>query len=136
MTDNEKAPSLLDAACPAPFSQYERVVFGHGSGGRLSHDLVNRILLAGLGCDPSEPLEDQATLDVLPGRAAITTDSFVVSPLFFPGGDIGKLAVFGTVNDLAVGGAVPRHLAIAFILEEGLPLEVLTRVAGSVRAAC
>jgi hydrogenase expression/formation protein HypE len=136
MTTYQKTASIeLGAACPAPFAQYERVVLGHGSGGRLSHDLLSRVLLPALGCT-DDPLEDQAVLDALPGRTAMTTDSFVVSPLFFPGGDIGRLAVFGTVNDLAVGGALPRYLSIAFILEEGLPLEVLSRVAASVRIAC
>jgi len=136
ITSVDGSPTLLGAFCPTPFTQHDRVLLGHGSGGRLSHDLLSRVLLPALGCTSSEALEDQATLEPLPGRTAMTTDSFVVSPLFFPGGDIGRLAVFGTVNDLAVGGALPRYLAIAFILEEGLLLSVLTRIATSVRAAC
>lgn len=128
--------SPLDAACPIPFSDYERVVLGHGSGGRLSRELLDRILLPALGLSGQAPLEDQAVLAAIAGRPALTTDSFVVRPLFFPGGDIGRLSVFGSVNDLAVGGAVPRDLALSFILEEGLPIETLVKVARSVAQAC
>jgi hydrogenase expression/formation protein HypE len=136
MKDLDASSTGLGTSCAAPFSQYDRVVLGHGSGGRLSHDLVGRMILPALGSSPHLPLEDQAILETMPGRPAITTDSFVVSPLFFPGGDIGRLAVFGTVNDLAVGGAVPRHLALALILEEGLPLAVLAKVLASIKRAC
>jgi hydrogenase expression/formation protein HypE len=117
-------------ACATPLSQYDQIVLGHGSGGRLTHDLIQHLF------QPTAPLEDQATVQSRAGRIAITTDSFVVKPIFFPGGDIGKLAVYGSVNDLAVGGAVPRWLAAAFILEEGLPLDDLRRVVASMRAAC
>lgn len=122
--------------CPLPYGDYTSVVLGHGSGGRLSHDLVEGILLPALGCEPGQALEDQAVVEPISGRPAMTTDSFVVRPLFFPGGDIGSLAVYGTVNDLAVGGAVPRFLSLALIIEEGLPLETLRRIATSIRAAC
>jgi hydrogenase expression/formation protein HypE len=128
--------SGFGADCPLPQSRYERVVLGHGSGGRLSQALVEGLLLPELGCASEAPLEDQAVLEPLLGRPALTTDAFVVKPLFFPGGDIGSLAVFGTVNDLAVGGARPEYLSLAFVLEEGLPLDVLRRVARSIRAAC
>jgi hydrogenase expression/formation protein HypE len=127
----------LLAACPVPAGHYDRIVLGHGSGGRLTADLVNRIFLPAFGNDVLSALEDQATVRVSDGtRLAITTDGFVVRPIFFPGGDIGSLAVHGTVNDLAVGGATPLFLAAAFILEEGLPLEDLARVVDSMRAAC
>jgi hydrogenase expression/formation protein HypE len=122
--------------CPLPYGDYTNVVLGHGSGGRLSQALVEGLLRPALGCDPTTTLEDQAVLPPLAGRPALTTDSFVVKPLFFPGGDIGSLAVYGTVNDLAVGGAVPRFLSLALIIEEGLPLETLRRIATSIRAAC
>jgi hydrogenase expression/formation protein HypE len=122
--------------CPLPYGDYTSVVLGHGSGGRLSHDLVEGILLPALGCEPGRTLEDQAVVEPISGRPAMTTDSFVVRPLFFPGGDIGSLAVYGTVNDLAVGGAVPRFLSLALIIEEGLPLDTLRRIAVSIRAAC
>ncbi len=122
--------------CPAPLARYERIVMGHGSGGRLTADLVNHLFLPIFGGDVLGALEDQATLAIDGGRVAITTDGFVVRPLFFPGGDIGSLAVHGTVNDLAVGGAEPRYLTAAFVLEEGLPIETLAKVARSMRAAC
>src|SRR5258706_9574173 len=105
--------------CPLPFTGYDRVMLGHGSGGRLSAELVARVFLPAFGHEG--PLEDQATLPVEHGRIAMTTDAFVVHPLFFPGGDIGRLAIDGTVNDLAVGGADPRWISVAFVLEEGFP---------------
>ncbi|HEY5934137.1 MAG TPA: hydrogenase expression/formation protein HypE [Kofleriaceae bacterium] len=122
--------------CPLPFGQYDRVVLGHGSGGRLSAELVARVFVPGLGLDPAAPLEDAATIENAPGRIAMTTDSFVVRPLEFPGGDIGRLAITGTVNDLAVAGAEPRWISAAFILEEGLPLADLARYVASMRKAC
>jgi hydrogenase expression/formation protein HypE len=122
--------------CPVPQSQYDRILLGHGSGGRLSAELIQRIFVPGFGNEILGALEDQATVEWPSSRLAFTTDSFVVRPLFFPGGDIGKLAVHGTVNDLAVGGAIPRYLSAAFILEEGLPLEDLKRIVASMREAC
>ena len=134
---SNKAEALdFTAACPAPFQDYERVVLGHGSGGRLSHELLTRVILPALGRDPNAVLEDQATLPAIDGRIAVTTDAFVIQPLFFPGGDIGSLSVHGTINDLAVGGARPLHLTASLIIEEGLPLAVLSRVVGSMRRAC
>jgi hydrogenase expression/formation protein HypE len=125
------------AACPVPIGRYEQIVLGHGSGGRLTADLVNRVFLPAFQNDVLAALEDQATVRVDGGtRLAMTTDAFVVRPIFFPGGDIGRLAVHGTVNDLAVGGAEPRFLAAAFILEEGLELADLARVVESMRVAC
>lgn len=133
--------------CPMPLTNYEHVLLGHGSGGKLTADLIQRLFVPGFGGDVLAALEDQATLSLQgdeaasekPGnlpRIAFTTDSFVVRPLFFPGGDIGRLAVHGTVNDLAVGGAVPLFLSAAFILEEGLPMDDLRRVVASMRQAC
>jgi hydrogenase expression/formation protein HypE len=120
-----------------PKSRYEQILLGHGSGGRLTGELIQGLFLPAFGNDVLSALEDQATLNVGPSsRIALTTDSFVVRPLFFPGGDIGTLAVHGTVNDLAVGGAIPRFLAAAFILEEGFPLEDLRRIVVSMRDAC
>jgi hydrogenase expression/formation protein HypE len=120
-----------------PQSRYDRILLGHGSGGTLSNELIRRIFLPGFDNKTLDALEDQATIP-LPGgaRLAFTTDSFVVRPLFFPGGDIGKLAVHGTVNDLAVGGARPMFLSAAFILEEGLPLADLKRIVASMKSAC
>jgi hydrogenase expression/formation protein HypE len=130
-------------SCPLPRSQYDRILLGHGSGGRLTADLIQRLFIPGFGNEVLAALEDQATVRLdgqPPGvpspRIAFTTDAFVVRPQFFPGGDIGRLAVHGTVNDLAVGGARPLFLSAAFILEEGLPLDDLTRIVASMRAAC
>jgi len=132
---------LNTLACPAPRTQYEHVLLGHGSGGRMTADLIQRTFLPLLDSHILAALEDQATVSVdgLGGsgaRLAFTTDAFVVRPIFFPGGDIGRLAIHGTVNDLAVGGAVPLFLAAAFILEEGLRIEDLERIVRSMRAAC
>jgi len=123
--------------CAVPKSRYDQVVLGHGSGGRLTADLIQRLFVPAFHNNILAALEDQATLP-LPkaGQLAFTTDAFVVRPIFFPGGDIGRLAVHGTVNDLAVGGARPLYLSAAFILEEGLALETLQRICQSMRAAC
>jgi hydrogenase expression/formation protein HypE len=124
------------SSCPAPVGRYEQIVLGHGSGGRLSADLLRDVFLPALGNKVLSRLEDAATLHVEGTRLAMTTDSFVVRPLFFPGGDIGKLAVFGTINDLAMGGAKPLFMSAAFILEEGLAVAELNRIVRSMREAC
>ena len=122
-------------ACPAPLAAGDRILLGHGSGGRLSAELVQRLFLPAFLNSALARLDDQAIISVNGSRLAFTTDSFVVKPLFFPGGDIGSLAVHGTVNDLAMGGAQPLCLSVAFILEEGLPMETLRRVVESLRAS-
>ena len=127
--------SVEQFVCPAPIATHDAVLLGHGSGGRLSAELVRDVFLPALGDATLGQLEDQATLDIGGMRIAFTTDSFVVKPLFFRGGDIGSLAVHGTINDLAMGGADPLFLSAAFILEEGLPMETLRRVAQSMGAA-
>src|SRR5947209_16749102 len=130
------------STCPVPKSRYDHILLGHGSGGRLTADLIQRLFVPAFANEVLAALEDQATLPLLNGegalgaRIAFTTDSFVVRPLFFPGGDIGRLAVHGTVNDLAVGGARPLFLSAAFILEEGLPLADLQRIVASMQEAC
>ena len=121
--------------CPVPMAGRESVLLGHGSGGRMSGDLLRNILLPALQNPVLERLDDQAIVDVGGSRIAFTTDSFVVKPLFFPGGDIGTLAVNGTVNDLAMGGAQPSYLSLALILEEGLPFDTLRRIMESIRVA-
>ncbi len=143
MTDNgEPLAALPFGACPLPKSRYDHILLGHGSGGQLTADLIQRLFVPTFGNEVLGALEDQATLNVPVANAsgsyrlAFTTDSFVVRPLFFPGGDIGRLAVHGTVNDLAVGGARPLFLSAAFILEEGLPLTDLQRIVVSMRQAC
>ncbi|MBN1590100.1 MAG: hydrogenase expression/formation protein HypE [Pirellulales bacterium] len=122
--------------CPVPRGTHATVQMAHGGGGRVMRNLIEGFFLPAFGSDPAkEPPHDAAVMDVPEGRLAMTTDTFVVSPLFFPGGDIGKLAVYGTVNDLAMAGARPWALSAAFILEEGLPLETLERIVASMRDA-
>ncbi len=132
MSDTPDIPAFN---CPAPLPAKDRILLGHGSGGKLSQDLMRDLFLPAFRNPILEQLNDQATLVVGGTRLAFTTDSFVVKPLFFPGGDIGSLAVHGTVNDLAMGGAMPLYLSAAFILEEGLPFETLRRIAASMAAA-
>jgi hydrogenase expression/formation protein HypE len=142
MAADESPVGTPFGTCPLAQSRYEHVLLGHGSGGLLTAELIQRLFLPGFANDMLGALEDQATVSLGSGngvkapRVAFTTDSFVVRPLFFPGGDIGRLAVHGTVNDLAVGGARPLYLSAAFILEEGLPLAELRRIVASMRAAC
>jgi len=111
-----------------------RILMAHGSGGRMARDLVEKVLVKALHNPLLEVLDDSATMP-FSGRLAFTTDSYVVRPIFFPGGDIGKLAVCGTVNDLAMAGARPLYLSLALIIEEGLPLADLEQVVRSVREA-
>jgi hydrogenase expression/formation protein HypE len=126
--------------CPLPLRDYPQIVMGHGSGGRMSAELVRHLFLPLFDNAALARLDDQAVLDLDAmmaegARLAFTTDSFVVRPLFFPGGDIGKLAVHGTINDLAVSGAAPLYLSAGFILEEGLPMDTLCQVAASMAGA-
>lgn len=121
--------------CPTPIATRDRIVLGHGSGGRLSAELMRQIFLPAFSNPLLDRLDDQAIFEIGNERIAFTTDSFVVKPLFFPGGDIGSLAVHGTVNDLAMGGARPLFLSAGFILEEGLPTETLRAVAASMAKA-
>jgi hydrogenase expression/formation protein HypE len=121
-------------ACPVPLQQYPHVLMAHGGGGRLMHQLIEQMFLSTLGTDPNWQ-HDAARLELPHGRMAFTTDSYVVSPLFFAGGDIGAMAVYGTVNDLSMIGAKPLYLSLSFILEEGLPMETLWQVVRSIQAA-
>jgi hydrogenase expression/formation protein HypE len=121
--------------CPMPISETRHILMGHGSGGKLTAQLIERLFVPAFRNPQLEKLEDQAQLDVDGVRLAFTTDSYVVTPIFFPGGDIGELAVNGTVNDLVVGGARPLALSLAFILEEGFPLDDLERIVASTKRA-
>lgn len=124
--------------CPLPISATDQILLGHGSGGKLTAELIEKLIVPAFSNAVLAELDDQAILplDAPAGaRLAFTTDSYVVSPIFFPGGDIGELAVNGTLNDLACGGARPLALSLAFILEEGLPLADLQRVIESARRA-
>ncbi|UJB72577.1 hydrogenase expression/formation protein HypE (plasmid) [Acaryochloris sp. 'Moss Beach'] len=121
-------------SCPIPIEQYPQVLLAHGGGGKLMHQLIEQMF----GClfqSEYRHHHDAAALDFPPGRLALTTDSYVVHPLFFPGGDIGSLAVYGTVNDLAMAGARPLYLSTSFILEEGLPMTTLWQVVQSMQQA-
>jgi hydrogenase expression/formation protein HypE len=126
---------LLQLGCPVPAIEPGKITLGHGSGGKLTADLVQQVFLPAFRNPLLEKLDDQAVFDVGGARLAFTTDSFVVSPLFFPGGDIGHLAVNGTVNDLAMSGATPLYLACAVILEEGFAIDDLKRVVASMQQA-
>ncbi len=127
--------SGFELSCPVPLPTEERILLAHGGGGRLMHELIERVFLAAFRDPALEARHDGAALEVDGVRLAFTTDSYVVRPLFFPGGTIGELAVNGTVNDLAMCGARPLYLSAGFILEEGLPLETLRRVIEAMRQA-
>jgi hydrogenase expression/formation protein HypE len=118
-----------------PRVKEERITMSHGAGGKATQTLIEAVFLDAFRNPLLEPLEDAARIHVNGARVALTTDSYVVSPLFFPGGDIGDLAVNGTVNDLAVSGAVPLYLSAGFILEEGFPVADLIRIVASMQAA-
>lgn len=128
-------PREIAPACPVPVSDYPRVVLAHGGGGRLMHQLLERLFLPAFDNPWLAAGHDSAVIDAGSARLAFTTDSYVVHPLFFPGGSIGTLAVNGTVNDLAMAGARPLALSAGFIIEEGLPMETLRQVVESMRAA-
>ena len=125
----------VEFSCPLPLEVKDRVVLGHGSGGKLSAELLRDVFLPSFRSPILNQLDDQAVLEINGARLAFTTDSFVVKPLFFRGGDIGSLAVDGTVNDLAMGGATPLYLSAGFIVEEGLEIDALRRVAESMGRA-
>src|SRR5580658_7497247 len=122
------APDFSNWSCPLPLRDYANIVMGHGGGGKLGNELVEHLFLPAFRNPALENLGDAAVLELAGGRIAMSTDSFVVQPLFFPGGSIGELAVNGTVNDLAVSGAEPKYLSASFILEEGFPLAQLAAI--------
>lgn len=113
----------------------EKITLAHGSGGKASHNLVKELFIDCFGGAALTPMEDCAVVAIAAGRIAMSTDSFVVDPIFFPGGDIGSLAVHGTVNDVAMRGARPRFISVAMILEEGFPIDDLRRIVGSIKSA-
>jgi hydrogenase expression/formation protein HypE len=129
------APDFANWSCPLPLADYPTIVMGHGGGGKLGNELVEHLFLPAFRNPALENLGDAAVLDLGGGRIAISTDSFVVQPLFFPGGSIGELAVNGTVNDLAVSGAIPKFLTAGFILEEGFPLAQLAAIVDAMAKA-
>ncbi|MBI4786657.1 MAG: hydrogenase expression/formation protein HypE [Chloroflexi bacterium] len=136
MTELKEPLTMEGPVCPLPLSHDEQIVMGHGSGGKMSHDLVAKYFVPSFDNPALRVGDDAGVVQPIPNaRLAISTDSHVVAPLFFPGGDIGRLAVCGTVNDVAVMGALPLYMTAGFILEEGLPLATLTRVIESMRGA-
>ena len=133
-------PNIEGAVCPLPLAHGDQIMMGHGSGGRMTQDLIQRVFMPHLTSEALSAGNDFARLTLLAeaglqGSLAVSTDSHIVTPLFFPGGDIGRLAVCGTVNDVSMSGAVPLFLTAAFILEEGLQVETLERVVQSMAAA-
>jgi hydrogenase expression/formation protein HypE len=135
MAAEPSSDAVPGLSCPVPISQYPRVMLAHGGGGQLMHQLIEKMFVPLFDNPALASRHDGAVFDAGTGRLAFTTDSYVVRPLFFPGGDIGTLAINGTVNDLAMCGARARFLSAGFILEEGLPMETLWRVVQSMQRA-
>jgi hydrogenase expression/formation protein HypE len=127
--------SRFNAACPIPITQYPKVLMAHGGGGKLMHQLLENVFGKAFSNPILDQRHDSAQFTVPTGKLAMTTDSYVVRPIFFPGGDIGSMAIHGTVNDLAMSGARPLYLSCGFIIEEGLAMEALWRVVCSMRDA-
>lgn len=125
----------ISLQCPMPIKDYSEVLLAHGGGGRLMNELIEKVFRSSFAGKKPRARHDGAVFQIGSKRLAFTTDSYVVHPLFFPGGDIGRLAVFGTVNDLAMCGARPLYLSAGFILEEGFPIETLSRVVESMKKA-
>ncbi|MGH7993268.1 MAG: hydrogenase expression/formation protein HypE [Limisphaerales bacterium] len=125
----------MNSSCPIPIAQYPHVLMAHGGGGRLMHQLIGKMFLAAFRNPLLETQHDSTVVELTGKKLAFTTDSYVVRPLFFSGGDVGSMAVHGTVNDLAMSGARPLYLSAAFIIEEGLPMETLWKIACSMQEA-
>ena len=122
-------------ACPIPKSDYEHVLLAHGGGGTLSHQLISKLFYSQFDNEFLNQQHDSAVFNIDKSRLAFTTDSYVVQPIFFPGGNIGELAINGTVNDLIVSGAIPIYISVGFIIEEGLLIEDLWKIVLSMKEA-
>ncbi len=134
MNNNQNLPEINGIVCPVPLSHHTKILMGHGSGGKMMNDLIKNIFLPPLNNPALNAGDDAGVVEATPSlRLAISTDAHVVSPLFFPGGDIGKLAVCGTVNDISMLGAEPKYLTAGFILEEGLDITILEKVVQSMK---
>lgn len=136
-------PNLSTWSCPRPLQNYPHIVMGHGSGGKMMADLIEHLFSRAFDNELLNQMGDSTVFELstfstgnISGKLAFTTDSYVVNPLFFPGGNIGELAVYGTVNDLAMRGAKPLVLSAGFILEEGLPMETLGNIVNAMAIAC
>jgi len=132
---DEKNDMNTGALCPVPFQEYPEVLLAHGGGGKLSHQLIQQMFLPVFQNPLLGELHDGAVFEIGGSRFAFSTDSYVIDPIFFPGGDIGELAVNGTVNDLAMCGSAPLYISAAFIIEEGFPMADLSRIVGSMQSA-
>ncbi len=134
---NEEIKINLTAGfiCPIPKSEYDKILLAHGGGGSLSHQLISKMFLPQFDNELLNAQHDSAIFTVGKNKFAFTTDSYVIQPIFFPGGDIGELAVNGTINDLAVSGAKPLYITTAFIIEEGLPIDNLWKIVLSMKEA-
>ncbi len=133
---SDQKPNFDSAQCPLPLTHNEQIVMGHGSGGRMTQELIQTVFSRYLGNPILDRGNDAASLEIAGGqRLAVSTDCHIVQPLFFPGGDIGRLAVCGTVNDVSMLGAQPRYLTAGFILEEGFPISDLEQILASMKAA-
>ncbi len=135
MESQTKTDLRMELSCPVPISDYKNVLLAHGGGGRLSHQIIQKMFVSQFHNEFLDQSHDSAIIPIKGSRLAFTTDSYVVNPIFFPGGDIGMLAVNGTVNDLAMCGATPLYLSAAFIIEEGLSMDDLWRVVLSMQEA-
>lgn len=122
-------------SCPFPIQDYPQVLMAHGGGGKLMHQLIAKMFLPVFGNAPGDAPHDASEFEVAGKRLALTTDSYVVRPLFFPGGDVGSMSIHGTVNDLAMSGARPLYLSAGFIIEEGLPMETLWKIVNAMQQA-
>lgn len=132
MKNTDKNFSL---SCPIPIQQYPNILLAHGGGGKLMHQLIEKMFVPVFGKANNIIQHDAVAIELSGGKIAFTTDSYIINPIFFPGGDIGSLAIHGTVNDLAMAGARPLYLSASFILEEGLPIETLWRIVQSMQKA-
>ncbi len=131
---NENA-NYMGSVCPISRTEYDRILMAHGGGGTLTNQLIQKIFISQFGNEVLDVLHDSAMFKVESKRLAFTTDSYVVNPVFFPGGNIGELAVYGTVNDLAMAGAIPIYLSVSFILEEGFEIETLWQIVVAMKNA-
>jgi hydrogenase expression/formation protein HypE len=127
-------PDMQGPVCPVPLKHDNQIVMGHGSGGKMSQDLIQRVFQVEFNSQALLAGNDFACLSGSAGRLVTSVDAHIVAPLFFPGGDIGKLAICGTVNDVAVSGGIPKYITAAFILEEGLNIETLQKIVHSMQA--
>ena len=128
-------PIDFSASCPIPIAEYPHVLLAHGGGGKLMHRLIGKMFVPAFRNELLEPQHDSSVFELAGRRLAFTTDSYVVRPLFFPGGDVGSMSVHGTVNDLAMSGARPLYLSAGFIIEEGLPMDTLWKIVSSMQRA-